>query len=92
MKCPENIGDLAACVAREVKMRENAYPKWVNMGRMDPRTADRELALMRQIAHLVYAVRDEFGPQGQLPGLQRPAAEMAIERRMDQMEPWNGGQ
>lgn len=39
-----------ACAEREAKMRERAYPRWVEAGRMSQSTADREIATMRAIA------------------------------------------
>lgn len=43
------LRDQIACVAREVRMREGAYPKWVTSGRMKQHEADRELARMRAV-------------------------------------------
>jgi len=34
---------------RELKLRERNYPRWVHLGRMAQKEADRELAAMRAI-------------------------------------------
>lgn len=41
--------DLVACVEREIRMRQRAYPLWVARGRMTQAKADAELALMREV-------------------------------------------
>jgi hypothetical protein len=52
-----------ACVARELVLRRNAYPKWVAGGRMKQETADREIALMEAIvADYRAMVREESEP------------------------------
>ncbi len=38
-----------AAVEREVRMRENVYPRWVAAGRMTQSRADAELAAMRAV-------------------------------------------
>lgn len=38
------------CVEREIKMRERAYPRFVEQGRMTEQQAARELATMRDVA------------------------------------------
>ena len=38
-----------ACAAREIRMRERVYPRWIGDGRMSRTKADDELATMRAI-------------------------------------------
>ena len=38
------------CVERELKMRRQVYPRWVQIGKMTQSQADRELDLMAAIA------------------------------------------
>lgn len=38
-----------ACVEREIKMRERAYPRWVSNGSMTQGKADRELEQMNAV-------------------------------------------
>ena len=42
--------DLAACAEREAKMRRRVYPRWVESGRMTAAQAEREIAMMEEIA------------------------------------------
>jgi hypothetical protein len=44
-----NLNEQIACVAREVRMREMLYPKWVQAGRMAQATADRQLGCMKAV-------------------------------------------
>lgn len=43
------LDDQVACVRREIRMRESAYPKWIQIGRMTQAQADRELNTMRAV-------------------------------------------
>lgn len=38
------------CAARELAIREKVYVRWVKRGKMLQRIADREIALMKEIA------------------------------------------
>lgn len=38
-----------ACVKRELAMRERAYPRWVDAGKMSDHKATREIMLMKAI-------------------------------------------
>lgn len=38
-----------SCVRRELAMRQRAYPKWVDGGRMKQPEADKELAVMQAV-------------------------------------------
>lgn len=44
------------CVAREIKMRERCYPRWVKQGRMKEAEAQRELERMRAVLHTLQEV------------------------------------
>lgn len=43
--------DKIRCLKREIAMRERAYPRWVEGGRMTQAEADREIAVMKAILH-----------------------------------------
>lgn len=49
----------AECAEREVKKRKEMYNNLVRMGRMDPKTADYQVAVMQEIA-------DEYGHKAEL--------------------------
>ena len=38
-----------ACVRRELAMRKNVYPKWVQSRRMKPEAADHEIQCMQAV-------------------------------------------
>jgi hypothetical protein len=46
-----------ACVAREIALREAAYPKWVASGRMKREVAERELARMKAVIETLKSVQ-----------------------------------
>lgn len=43
---PASLGELIACVDREIRMRRQVYPRWVAQGKLTDAKAERELALM----------------------------------------------
>lgn len=45
------------CVHREIRMREGAYPRWIEQKRMTKQQADHELAAMRQVLETLKAAR-----------------------------------
>ncbi len=51
------LDDQIACVEREIAMRERAYPRWVERGRMGQSEADRELLFMRAVLHTLQRVQ-----------------------------------
>lgn len=53
---PVSLGDMVACLGREVRMRESLYPKWVAVGRLTPADASAELSRMRAALTLVSAI------------------------------------
>lgn len=44
------------CVAREIKMRERCYPRWVAQGRLKEADAQREIERMRAVLHTLQEV------------------------------------
>lgn len=64
------IQDLIKCVARELKMREAVYPKWVNnMNKKFTREdAEYEIACMRAVLNNLKAQDPEDGVQSSLFG------------------------
>ena len=46
---PIMVMDKLKCAGRELKLRQAAYPRWVNVGKMTPGHAARELAVMQAI-------------------------------------------
>ena len=51
-----SISEQIACVAREVRMREVLYPKWVLAERMAQATADRQLNCMKAVLRTLEAM------------------------------------
>lgn len=43
------IDDKIKCLRREIALRKNVYPKWVDSGRMKKEDAEREIAVMQAI-------------------------------------------
>lgn len=41
----------AECAARELKMRQRVYPRWVADGKLKQSAADWQIALMEEIAN-----------------------------------------
>lgn len=50
-----SFDDQIACLARELALRRNIYPKWVAKGKMRQEEADREIALMETALQSVKA-------------------------------------
>lgn len=46
---PPSMVDQIACVRREIAMRKNVYPKWVESGRLKDLEAKREMARMQAV-------------------------------------------
>lgn len=55
----EALDALVSCAAREAKLRESVYPKFVAQGRMTAAKADEELIHMQAIAALLRHLRDK---------------------------------
>lgn len=53
------LTDQIKCAKREVAMRERAYPKWVQAGRMKREAAEYELAAMRAVVATLEAMMSD---------------------------------
>lgn len=62
---PISLDAQLACVAREIKMRERVYPRWVATDKMTAAQAERELAAMRAVLDTLSALKPAE-PQGTL--------------------------
>lgn len=58
MTAPFTTADLAACAEREVKQRLYVFPKHVAAGKRTQKWADREIAMMTEIARRLRAEAD----------------------------------
>lgn len=47
---PVNDQDKLACALRELRLRQEVYPRLINRGKLTQEKADREIELMRLIA------------------------------------------
>jgi hypothetical protein len=54
-----SLHDQLACARRELRMRTTCYPRWVQDGRMNPDTADHELAAQRAIVETLTALVEQ---------------------------------
>lgn len=50
---PYSNAELLECARREVKMREHAYPRWVEQRKMTQERADRETGMMKAIVDIL---------------------------------------
>lgn len=46
---PVTIEEQVACVERELRMRRNAYPRWIQAGKMTQAKAYAEIATMEAV-------------------------------------------
>ena len=44
-----SLAEQIASVEREIRMRERAYPRWIEQRRMIAKTAEHEIACMRAV-------------------------------------------
>lgn len=58
--------DKAECAEREVRQRQKVYPRWVAEGRMMQQFADRQIAVMQQIAAEYRVKADAEDARGRL--------------------------
>lgn len=72
------IDAMVKCAARELAMRRNVYPKWVQSGRMKAEAADHEISCMQAIVDTLNAIRDKV--EWQAAGLTFRAGAGAAER------------
>lgn len=47
------LADQVACLRRELALRKSVYPKWVKLGKMTEREADRQIEVMQSILDLL---------------------------------------
>lgn len=52
-----------ACIKRELRLRQSAYPRFVARGTMLQRDADRELQAMQAVLATLERVRSEQRPE-----------------------------
>lgn len=52
------LTDMIRCAERELAMRRNVYPRWIEKGRMKESTANHELAAMERIIETLTALRE----------------------------------
>jgi hypothetical protein len=57
---PCSLDDQINCVQREIRMREQTYPRWVEAKRMAARKADDELQCMRAVLATLLRVRSSM--------------------------------
>ena len=74
---PHTYGELRACAEREVKMRYRVYEQRVDRAQMSRRMADREIALMEEIAAILRAL-DECQARLEYNSDGRPAPEPGL--------------
>ena len=56
------IDEQIACVKRELAMRRNVYPKWVQSEKMTQAKAESEINAMAAVLETLQAVRSRRGP------------------------------
>lgn len=54
------------CARRELALRRNAYPRWVQSGRMAPDKAQHEIECMEAIVATLQKAKEADDAQGQL--------------------------
>jgi hypothetical protein len=54
-----SLDEQIASVKREIKLRENAYPKWIESGRMKQEVANREIRAMKSVLFTLEAAARE---------------------------------
>jgi signal recognition particle subunit SEC65 len=58
---PVSIEEQIASVEREIRMRESAYPRWVEQRRMTVKTAEHEIACMQAVLTTLQRIAAEEG-------------------------------
>ena len=56
-----SIEEQIASVEREIRMRESAYPRWIEQRRMTVKTAEHEIACMRAVLATLQRLAAEEG-------------------------------
>jgi signal recognition particle subunit SEC65 len=58
---PVSIEEQIASIEREIRMRESAYPRWVEQRRMTVKTAEHEIACMQAVLATLRRIAAEEG-------------------------------
>jgi len=58
---PVSIEEQIASVEREIRMREHAYPRWIEQRRLTVKTAEHEIACMRAVLATLQRIAAEEG-------------------------------
>lgn len=77
---PFTIRDLISEAEREIALRRNVYPRWIERGRLTQAKADLHLALMRAIRDVLASLDRADAPAGEVEPSSRHAALEAIEQ------------
>ncbi len=56
-----SIEEQIASVEREIRMREHAYPRWIEQRRLTVKTAEHEIACMRAVLATLQCIAAEGG-------------------------------
>lgn len=56
---PVSIDEQIACVARELAMRSNVYPRWVKQGKLSQENADKEMRRLTAVMATLKAAKGE---------------------------------
>ena len=68
-----SLDDMSKCVARELKLRINVYPRWVINSKMTTDESCQEISRMRGVSVMIGLLRDEMYRDGrQLDLFDRP--------------------
>lgn len=66
------VGEVIACLDREVRLRRHIYPKWVKARKLSQEKADDEIAKMQQALDWLRAAEEKHDQQ------QRPKQEVLL--------------
>lgn len=55
-----SVDDQIACVKREIALRKNVYPGFVQKGRMKQAEADKELERMTAVLYTLFDLKDSL--------------------------------
>jgi len=54
---PPTLDEQINCVEREIRLRQNAYPRWIEKGRMKQDKADREIETMKAVSESLHRLK-----------------------------------
>ncbi len=57
-----SIDDQIACVEREIRMREQVYPRWIAQRKLTQPTADKQIAGMKAVLDTLQTVKAATPP------------------------------